>query len=211
MMEKDGLSQTTVAAHFGVKQPTVSAYCKRHGIKTLDPRATSVKQQREAIQAAAERRIAEEVASGVADALEAVGEEAYERALVDANAAEVSRVMKLHREGSTRVRRSIQGLLSELEAQAIPREKLNQLIEMVATWQAQQAAENDFDLDEEQHREAAISTFTKLLGLENRADTAKKLVDSFVKIVDLERRVYGIKDEVGETDAVKALRELMNS
>ena len=48
-----------------------------------------------------------------------------------------------------------------------------------------------------------------VLGLDARADTAKKLVDSMVKIVDLERRVYGIKDDTGETDTVRALKELI--
>ena len=36
----------------------------------------------------------------------------------------------------------------------------------------------------------------------------KTLVDSTVKLVELERRVYGVKDETGESALVNALREL---
>ena len=46
------------------------------------------------------------------------------------------------------------------------------------------------------------------MGLDSRADIAKKLVDSMIKVVDLERRVYGIRDEGNEDDVAKALCEL---
>ena len=107
------------------------------------------------------------------------------------------------------VLRFIMGMLAELQAMGTSREKLQQLIEMVATWESQQDPDIDFD-EQDRRRENAIKTFSKMLTLDVRADTAKKLVDSMVKIVDLERRVYGIKDDTGETDTVRALKELIN-
>ena len=79
---------------------------------------------------------------------------------------------------------------------------------MAATWVSQQDPDADFD-EQDKKREKAVRTFMAVLGLDARADTAKKLVDSMVKIVDLERRVYGIKDDTGETDTVRALKELI--
>jgi len=44
-----------------------------------------------------------------------------------------------------------------------------------------------------------------------RVDMASKLTTALSRLVELERRVYGIKDDVGETDLVRALKELADA
>lgn len=213
-LTREGKTQKEIGAEFGVDQMTVSRFCRRHNIAAANTdalgktgrRGAVNDERRRKVQERAEEQIREEVAQQDPDTIRRLG---YEEGVIEASAQEQARVMRLHRTGATETRQTIMGMLAELQAMGTSREKLQQLIEMVATWESQQDPDIDFD-EQDRRRENAIKTFSKMLTLDVRADTAKKLVDSMVKIVDLERRVYGIKDDTGETDTVRALKELIN-
>ena len=214
-LTREGKTQKEIGAEFGVDQMTVSRFCRRHNIAAANTdalgktgrRGAVNDERRRKVQERAEEQIREEVAQQDPDLIRRLG---YEEGVIEASAQEQARVMRLHRTGATETRQTIMGMLAELQAMGTSREKLQQLIEMVATWESQQDPDLDFD-EQDRRRENAIKTFSKMLTLDVRADTAKKLVDSMVKIVDLERRVYGIKDDTGETDTVRALKELINA
>ena len=215
-IEKQGKTQADVAAILKTGQPQISNLCVKHGIgATAEKRAglatgrptEAAERRRRAVQEKAEQKIAEEVALQDVETVRRLG---FEEGVIEASAIEQARIMRLHRSGATETRETITGMLAELRALGVSRKQLDQLIEMAACWEAQQDPDDDFDAQDKK-REAAIKTFSKMLQLDCRADTAKKLVDSMVKIVDLERRVYGIKDDTGETDTVRALKELMSN
>lgn len=208
-----GKTQHEIAAEFNVTQMTVSRFMVRYNIAAANNDALGKTGRRGAVnddrrrkvQERAEEQIREEVAQQDPDLIRRLG---YEDGVVEASAQEQARVMRLHRTGATDTRKLITGMLAELQAVSVSRDKLEQLVEMAATWESQQDPDADFD-EQDKKREKAIKTFMAMLSLDVRADTAKKLVDSMVKIVDLERRVYGIKDDTGETDTVRALKELI--
>ena len=210
-----GKTQVEIAVAYNVTQMTVSRFMARHGIAAANTdalgktgrRGAVNDERRRKVQERAEEQIREEVAQQDPDLIRRLG---YEEGVIEASAQEQARVMRLHRAGATDTRKLITGMLAELQAVSVSRDKLEQLVEMAATWVSQQDPDADFD-EQDKKREKAVRTFMAVLGLDARADTAKKLVDSMVKIVDLERRVYGIKDDQGETDTVKALKELINA
>ena len=208
-----GKTQVEIAVAYNVTQMTVSRFMARHGIAAANTdalgktgrRGAVNDERRRKVQERAEEQIREEVAQQDPDLIRRLG---YEEGVIEASAQEQARVMRLHRAGATDTRKLITGMLAELQAVSVSRDKLEQLVEMAATWVSQQDPDADFD-EQDKKREKAVRTFMAVLGLDARADTAKKLVDSMVKIVDLERRVYGIKDDTGETDTVRALKELI--
>ena len=213
-IENQGKTQAEVAELLQTNQPTISNLCVKHKIGQTTERLAGLghgrptgemERRRRTVQEKAEQKVREETADP-----ELIRKMGFEEGVVEASALEQARIMRLHRSGATETRQTITGMLSELHAMGVNRKQLDQLIEMAAAWEAQQNPDDDFDAQDKK-REAAIKMFSKMLSLDYRADTAKKLVDSMVKIVDLERRVYGIKDDTGETDTVRALKELMSN
>lgn len=210
LYEQEGWTHGTIADYFGCATVTVAKRCADEGWKKPDkqhpPQAQArANARRKAIRQRADEEVEYRVALGTASKLDAMVGQAREEAIVEANAQEVSRVMLLHRSGATRLRETVGHLFSELQLISLRPGDLEHLVELVA-----KAASQDIE-DERTARRAearTIEAFQRLLGLDNRADIAKKLVDAMVRAVDLERRVYGIKDDVTEADVVKALKEL---
>lgn len=158
-----------------------------------------------AIREHADGIIAEEVARRTNDQLDHLVGQARQEAIEAAAAQEQARIGVLHRSGATRIREMMEGLLRELGVLSIKGEALLAFAEIVAM--SRSSDDDDFDAADKK-RKQAMQTFVDLLGLGNRADIAKKLVDSFAKVVDIERRVYGIKDDTSTGDALEALKLL---
>lgn len=211
LYEAEGWDAATIADYFGCSNPSVY---KRIGTEkwVKPPRrsmvAAEMAERRRQIQDQAAQEVEINVARQTQIKLDALVGEAREQAIVEANAQEVSRVMLLHRVGATRLRETLASLFAELQLISLPQGALDQLVELVVKAQSQ-----DIEDERESRRveRETLQAFRDLLGLGNRADIAKKLVDSMVKAVELERRVYGIRDEVTEGDVAKALRELAES
>lgn len=186
LFEQEGWTAVMLGDYLGMSSHSIYARVRREGWKRCEQPATK---RRAIIQELAEQQVAEEVAAQLG--------EAREDAILEANAQEVSRVMLLHRSGATKMRELVGRMFNELQLACVPEEDMMRLIELVAAEEPTPRAEAK-----------TIAAFRQLLGLDARADTAKKLVDSMIKVVDLERRVYGIRDEVTEGDVARALKEL---
>lgn len=141
----------------------------------------------------------------VALALEQQQGAMMENAIVEANVAMQAAITRHHRTGATSTRESILKLVAELGAFAIPQEQLDRFCELAALRRSQ--AIEDFDAQSQEYAKA-LDTFQRLVELPSRAKTAKDLVGALASVVELERKVYGIKEEVQENDLVKALRDL---
>lgn len=152
--------------------------------------------RKQRIQDVASRDVEIKVAQAVSEKLGELAGEVREDAIVEANAMEVSRVMLLHRTGATDMRETLGRMFSELKLASLSDAELMSLINVVA------------DEEGEVDSKKVAAAFRRVMGLDSRVDIAKKLVDSMIKVVDLERRVYGIRDEGNEDDVAKALREL---
>lgn len=153
------------------------------------------------IQQETTNRLQEEVAKSLTANQQAM----TEAAIVEANAALQTAITRHHRTGATSTRESILKLVAELGAFAIPQEQLDRFAEIAALQRSQQV--DDFDAQNEEYARA-LATFQRLVELPSRARTAKDLVAALASVVELERKVYGIKEEAQENDLVKALREL---
>lgn len=211
LYEVEGWTADTIADYFGVSTAAVDqhrakeSWTKPSGaVHYTQPQLRS-RERLKAIRAKAETEVSERVAVQVSHQLDLLTGQAREEAIVEANAMEVSRVMLLHRSGATQVRELVSQLFRELQLISVPQEHLQALVELVAKTMNQEI--EDEKLQKKAERQT-VQAFNDLLGLGNRADIAKKLVDAMCKMVDLERRVYGIRDEASEGDVAKALKEL---
>lgn len=186
------LSYAEVARKHSVDNSRLGGLARKHGwTRRLEKR----------IRAEAEKRLQEEVAQALEQQRDAVLDEA----IVEANASMQATITKHHRTGATGARETVLKLLAEMGALAIPQKELMRFAEVAALLRSQE--QEDFDAQDQAYRDA-IDTFTRLVGLNTRSTTAKNLVEALGKVVDLERRVYGIREEAVENDAVKALKEL---
>lgn len=154
-------------------------------------------------QAAARNR--EEIARDYDAALATKRGEIYEAAVIEANATIQSKITREHQRGASTAREAAVKLMKEMSALAIPEADLMQFVEVAVARQT--AGIEDFDA-QDKAREKAMETFIKLVGLGGRSSALKNLVGALSQAIDTERKVYGIKDEQGETDVTKALREL---
>lgn len=120
-----------------------------------------------------------------------------EEAIIEANAAQQATITKAHRSGATKARALVDRMFGELEASMLAdqeKETLLSLLESVT--------------DDPAQIEAVGRAIDKLFGIGERAKIAKALVESLTRLVDLERRVYGITEDHGQGDFASALREL---
>lgn len=215
LFEVEGWTSDTIADYYGVKRATVAAKAAANGWAKSSRQSYTQAQLRQterlkAIRANADNAVAVRVAAGVEARLDELVGQAREEAIVEANAQEVSRVMLLHRTGATRVRELVAALFSELQLISLKPADLEHLVHVVSAAIGQEEGDGDEKLQRRIEKQT-VQAFRGLFGLDNRADIAKKLVDAMVKVVELERRVYGIRDEVSEGDVAKALKELAGS
>ncbi len=208
LCEVDGWNYSTIAEQLGMTPSMVSIRARKEGwiqAEGAPGKKVNSKVYRD-IREQSELVIATEVARRVNSELDTLVGQARQDAIVAAAAQEQARVMELHRVGATRTRELMEGLLRELGVLSLSPEALLAFAQVV-TDTRYGTDDDDFDAGQKR-RDKAMDSFVDLLGLPGRADIAKKLVDSLAKVVDMERRVYGIKDENAGTDALEALKLL---
>lgn len=198
-------SIAAIADYFGITERQISTRAKLDSWKEPATVEKDQSEMRRQVQAKAEEKAMEFAATQLNIRLDELTTDARRDAIVEAQAIEVSRVMTLHRSGATRTRELVSRLFNELQFASIPEADLMRLVEIVAKEDTQGI---ETEATARRIERQTIQAFRGLLGLDSRADIAKKLVDAMVKVVELERKVYGIKDEVSEGDIAKALKEL---
>lgn len=184
--------------------------CEKHGIspRELDSAVISGKWTRE-LKRRIQERAEEKVAKDLAESMAEFRDQAISDAIVEANAASTAQVMKAHRSGATTARELAVKLLDEMGALTVPRQALIQFAEIAADMEVQRVCPDEDFKTQEKIRMQALETFMELTKLPAKSKVFRDLVASLTQSVDLERKVYGIRDEEGgDNDVVKGLREL---
>lgn len=122
-----------------------------------------------------------------------------ENETITENANLIANVIRSHRTGLANLQKVCDDLMSELVTQSISKEALQQIAELAILQQTQ-----DGDQPDPKDVQKRLDSFLKLLGLSDRADTFKKLVDAKTRLVTLERTIFdfdkgaGTKQSLGE-------------
>jgi len=203
LFERDGARLEDISRETGLGLVELAALATEE--LWVLPAVGSSPARRDRIHTLAEDEVERSVARAVAEQLDAMSADLREDAIIEANALEVSRVMKLHRAGATQTREIVVRLTKELQLTCLKEEQVADILEAIALEESQ---EGDTEAQQRRTSQRVTQAFKRLLSLDTRVDTAKKLVESLARVVDLERRVYGIKDEGNESDVARALKEL---
>lgn len=122
-----------------------------------------------------------------------------EKKVIEENAHALVEVKRSHIQGINKLQKVCDDLMSELVTQSISKEELQQIAEFAVLQQTQ-----DGDQPDPKDVQKRLDSFLKLLGLSDRADTFKKLVDAKTRLVTLERTIFdfdkgaGSKQSLGE-------------
>lgn len=119
-----------------------------------------------------------------------------EKEVVEANATAIANVIRGHRAGIGKLQAMCDSMTEELTAQGMSSEDMRNLAEILAIQSTQEGEEVD-----EKDVNRRLASFIKLLGLDSRADTFKKLVEAKKNLVTLERLVFGLGEGTGEDPA----------
>lgn len=111
-------------------------------------------------------------------------------AIIDANADVLATVMWSHRKDVGKGRTLTMKLLQELEGQCDNPDLLEQLAEILT------APEDGDSEGAARRKERMYEQFNRAVSLGGRVDTMKKLADALKSLVELERKVYGINDDI---------------
>jgi uncharacterized membrane-anchored protein YjiN (DUF445 family) len=115
--------------------------------------------------------------------------------VIERSALTQAEVLKRGRQRIDRMNTILENMFEELAAQALLKEHINDIALLIS------AAEGQSDDVSEAKLERMANSFRKTLALDNRADVAKKLVDSLKNLIGLERQAYGLADNAnGEAD-----------
>lgn len=109
---------------------------------------------------------------------------------VNANAMVIANVVLSHRTDVGKGRSLTRKLLQELEGQCDNPDLLKQLADILL------APEDGDSEAATKRKERMYEQFNRALSLGGRVDTMKKLADSLKSMVELERKVYGINDDI---------------
>lgn len=115
---------------------------------------------------------------------------ATDAAIIDANADVMATVMVAHRKDVGRGRSLTMKLLTELEGQCDNPDLLEQLADLLTK------PEEDDSEAAIKRKERMYEQFNRAVSLGARVDTMKKLADSLKSLVELERKVYGISEDI---------------
>lgn len=111
-------------------------------------------------------------------------------AIIDANATVLATVVWGHRKDIGKGRTLTMKLLQELEGQCDNPDLLEQLADILT---APEDGESEAAM---KRKERMWEQFNRAVSLGGRVDTMKKLADSLKSLVELERKVYGISEDV---------------
>ena len=113
-----------------------------------------------------------------------------EKELVEANAEIQANVIRGQRKDITKHRSLVTKLFTELELTTDNVELMQNLGEFMAS-------------TDEAGMDRLNEAYRKIISLPGRVDMAKKLVETFEKLVNTERRVFNIKEDEGEKQPVQ--------
>ena len=120
-----------------------------------------------------------------------------EKKVIEASATAIADVVRSHVTGIGKLQTVCDDLTAELVAQAIPREEVLRFAEMSVLAQTQEGEAPD-----QKDVAKRLNTFLKLLGLGDRADTFKKLVESKTRLITLERTAFDLDKGAGKSQSV---------
>ena len=183
------LSNVQIAAECGVSEGAIRKRAKRDGW-TKDLKAK--------IKARAEELVRKETVRTVRTSLTP----ASEKQTVEVN-AQAAAVVLIAQKGSIRRGHELfKKLMEELEMTSNNRELFEQLGELL-----DKSSEDDGG---QVRQDKLKAIFMKVISLTGRIDSAKKMIETFEKIVRMERLSYGIDvDEGGDNRLADALKTLM--
>lgn len=115
-----------------------------------------------------------------------------EKDVVMANAEMRVSVMMRHKKDFRRLQDMCESMVEELVTQSICKQEITRLAEIVSM-----ASDGD-----QESADSAMKTISKTLGLANRADIFKKLIDAKKSLTALEREVLGLDDKSKDKDEV---------
>lgn len=187
--EPEGLDWPAIELDYRAGIKTLRAMAKEHGLShvAIDKRAKRDGWTRDLnarIRAKAEAMVNK-------DAVTSPVNKQNETAVVEANATLQADVIRSHRKDVVRARNLVNTLLDELSAICMSAEEIASLEDFESA-----LASGDQDAEA-----MALSVFLKATGLGDRADIMKKLAETLVKLVTVERVVFGIAADTG-TDSV---------
>lgn len=156
-----------IGAGFGVSDAAIIKHAKKFGWT----RNLAAK-----IQAAADRKVSERIVSDKVS----VEKKLTEKIITDVWATTQADIRTEQMTRATDNRHAIEVMLDELKAQNVGIEELGKLGEIMA----------DPDVSNRKLHEI----YNKIISFGGRVDSAKKLIESWVKATEVERKVYGIVD-----------------
>jgi hypothetical protein len=173
-------SPNQLAKEYGVSRPAILKHFDKKGVK----RDLAAK-----IRARAESLVTEDaVTSPVAPETKIA-----ENAVVEANAQLQASIIRDQRGDIKEARELVRRLLSELRVESLDAGLLEEMAEFIAT-------DKTSLIGDAGKRDAAfrkmMDGFMRLIDLPSRATVMQKLTESLIRLVDAERRVFGIKDDV---------------
>jgi elongation factor P--beta-lysine ligase len=130
---------------------------------------------------------------------------ATEKQVIEENAHALVEVKRSHIQGIGKLQKVCDDLMDELVTQSISREELQQIAELAVLQQTQ-----DGERPDAKDVQKRLDSFLKLLGLSDRADTFKKLVDAKTRLVTLERSIFEFDKGAGKAQSLGEFLESLS-
>ena len=128
-----------------------------------------------------------------------------EKETIEANAKVISDVIRSHRSGLIKLQKVCDDLTAELVEQSISKEQLQQIAELAALVETQ-----DGDKPDQAEINDKLKAFKKMLGLGNRAETFKKLVEAKTRLITLERTAFDLDKGAGKNQSLGEFLESLS-
>ena len=128
-----------------------------------------------------------------------------EKATIEQGAKAIADVIRSHVTGIDKLQKVCDDLMNELVTQSISKEELQEIAEIAVLQQTQDGEEPN--AEEVQKK---LRSFMKLLGLGDRADTFKKLVDAKTRLITLERTAFDIDKGAGKNQSLGEFLESLS-
>jgi hypothetical protein len=120
-----------------------------------------------------------------------------EKKVIEASANAIADVIRSHVTGIGKLQKVCDELTEELVTQSVSKEELYHVAELIALAQTQEGEAPDAaDIQKR------TNSFMKLLGLGNRAETFKKLVEAKTRLITLERTAFDLDKGAGKAQSI---------
>lgn len=185
MAEKKEVDWKAVELEYRAGILTLRAMASKYGVShvAIDKRAKRdgwTRDLKERIRAKAEEKVNRDAVTNPVN-------KENERVVIEANALLQADVIRSHRKDVTKARELVNRLLSEVSAKSLTPGELATLNDCAAL-----LAENP---DDNKVQSEVFGAFMKSIDIGDRVDATKKLADAMVKLVQMERVIFGITNE----------------